>query len=72
MPLRTLADPAVRATVTFGTGWRGPAFVLRDLFVWGFTAGLLDRMLDLAGFARPWDESRVVPLPREVAGLPQS
>lgn len=72
VPLRTLADPAVRASVELSSGWRSPAFVLPDLFVWGFTAGLLDRLLDLAGFARPWDADRVVPLPREVAGLPRT
>jgi hypothetical protein len=27
--------------------------------VWGFTANLLDRLLDLAGFAVPWDDGSV-------------
>lgn len=68
VPLDTLADPAVRATVAGISGWRSPAFVLPDLFVWGFTAGLLDRLLELGGFARPWDHERVVDLPDAVAG----
>jgi hypothetical protein len=28
---------------------------VRGWFVWGFTAGLLDRLLELGGWARPWD-----------------
>jgi 8-oxo-dGTP pyrophosphatase MutT (NUDIX family) len=68
VPLATLADPATRATVVVG-GYRGPCFLLPELFVWGFTAGLLARLLDLGGFARPWDETREVPLPASVSGL---
>ena len=36
---------------------------MRGLVVWGFTAALLDRLFDLAGWARPWDATRVVDLP---------
>jgi hypothetical protein len=35
------------------------------MVVWGFTAGLLSGVLDLAGWSVPWDESRVVPLEDE-------
>jgi hypothetical protein len=31
--------------------------------VWGFTAGLLDAILEAAGLARPWDTTDVRPLP---------
>ena len=31
--------------------------------VWGFTAGLLDAILEAAGLARPWDTADVRPLP---------
>ncbi len=27
------------------------------MLVWGFTAGLLSRLLALSGFERPWDET---------------
>lgn len=69
VPLAVLADPANRATVLGPAGYRGPCFPLPELFVWGFTAGLLSRLLDLAGRTQPWDAGREVPLPRAVSGL---
>jgi hypothetical protein len=36
------------------------------MLVWGFTAGLLDRLLHLAGWERPWDVARVEPLPDHI------
>ena len=63
-PLEFLTDPAVRHTVTHPSGYRGPAFVLGDdLLLWGFTAGVVTKALELAGLERPWDESRLLPLP---------
>lgn len=63
-PLDYLTDPAVRHTVTHPSGFRGPAFVLGDdLLLWGFTAGVVTKALELAGLDRPWDESRILPLP---------
>lgn len=59
-----LTDPANRATATLPTGYRGPAFVLGELFVWGFTAHLVDHVMDIAGWSRPWNRSRVLPVPR--------
>jgi 8-oxo-dGTP pyrophosphatase MutT (NUDIX family) len=58
VPLAHLTDPALRVTVTHPTGWVGPAFEVAGLLVWGFTAGLLDRLLHLGGFERPWDPGR--------------
>jgi 8-oxo-dGTP pyrophosphatase MutT (NUDIX family) len=58
VPLAELTDPASRLRVTHPSGWTGPAFEVRDLLVWGFTAGLLDRLLALGGWERPWDTSR--------------
>lgn len=63
VPLEMLADPDLRYTVTSPTGYRGPAFMVDDLFVWGFTANVLDSVLRLGGFARDWDEQRTMPLP---------
>jgi 8-oxo-dGTP pyrophosphatase MutT (NUDIX family) len=62
VPLSELVDPAARIQVTHPTGWIGPAFEVRDLLVWGFTAGLLDRLLALGGWERPWDRTRMRPL----------
>lgn len=59
-----LVDPANRATATLGSGYRGPAFVLGEVFIWGFTAQVVDGVLDLAGWAVPWDRRRELAVPR--------
>ena len=55
VPLAELVDPANRCRVRHASGYLGPAFVVRDLVVWGFTGGVLDRVLQLGGWATPWD-----------------
>lgn len=63
-PLAFLTDPSVRHTVTHPSGYRGPAFQLGDdLLLWGFTAGVVTKALELAELDRSWDEAREVPLP---------
>jgi 8-oxo-dGTP pyrophosphatase MutT (NUDIX family) len=63
-PLDYLTDPAVRHTVTHPSGYRGPAFVLGDdLLLWGFTAGVVTKALELAELDRSWDRARELPLP---------
>ncbi|MDD7941725.1 CoA pyrophosphatase [Actinomycetospora lutea] len=59
VPIATLADPGTRFRVTGPSGYTGPAFAAGGLLVWGFTAGLVDWMLTLGGWARPWDGSDV-------------
>ena len=63
VPLAELLDPANRVSVSHPSGFIGPAFAVRGLLVWGFTAGLLSRLLALAGLERPWDSSITRPLP---------
>jgi 8-oxo-dGTP pyrophosphatase MutT (NUDIX family) len=63
VPIAALADPANRFRTRHPSGHIGAAFDVGDLFVWGFTAGVLDRLLDLAGWARPWDHADVRDLP---------
>lgn len=70
VPIAELADPANRFRVTHPSGWLGPGFEAGGLFVWGFTAGLLDQLLQLGGWARPWDEDRRRPLPERLIGRP--
>jgi 8-oxo-dGTP pyrophosphatase MutT (NUDIX family) len=57
-----LADPQTRVTVRGPAGYLGPAFRVRGLLIWGFTAVLVDRLLALAGWERPWDTARVIDL----------
>ncbi|MGK2309963.1 NUDIX hydrolase [Cutibacterium sp. V947] len=66
--LADLANPAARATTCHPSGYRGPAFVLPDLFIWGFTAHVLDTLLDRGGWSRPWDRERVVEIPESYLG----
>ncbi|WP_407703303.1 NUDIX hydrolase [Tessaracoccus antarcticus] len=58
-----LVDPAARVRSRHPGGYVGPAFLAGELFIWGFTAHLLDEALELAGWARPWDASVVVDVP---------
>jgi len=69
VPIAELADPASRLQVTHPSGWTGPAFEVRDLLVWGFTAGLLDRLLAVGGWERPWDTTRRRPLDEQTVRL---
>ena len=62
-PLAELTDPERRFTVTHPSGYIGPAFDIDGLMVWGFTAGLLAKVLELAGLERDWDKDRREPLP---------
>ncbi|HEY3507079.1 MAG TPA: CoA pyrophosphatase [Actinocatenispora sp.] len=66
LPIAALADPANRFRVRHRSGYVGPAFLVDDMLVWGFTGGIVATLLDLAGWARPWDESRVEPLPPDI------
>lgn len=59
LPLRDLADPANRLRARHPSGYTGPAFSVGGLLIWGFTAGLLDTVLRLGGWDRPWDPDRV-------------
>lgn len=60
VPLAELCDPARRCRVRYrsasgGATPAGPGFELGGMLVWGFTALVLDRMLELGGWARPWE-----------------
>jgi 8-oxo-dGTP pyrophosphatase MutT (NUDIX family) len=68
VPIADLADPANRFRVAHPSGWLGPGFGVDGLFIWGFTAGLLDRLLTLGGWAQPWDTDREMPLPPHLIG----
>jgi len=63
VPVSELTDPANRVRIRLSNGYLGPAFAVRGMLVWGFTAGVLSGLLDLGGWTRPWDESRMVDHP---------
>lgn len=58
-----LVNPANRVTWRLPMGYRGPAFVVGDLFIWGFTGHLIDGLLQVAGWGEPWDERRSTLVP---------
>jgi 8-oxo-dGTP pyrophosphatase MutT (NUDIX family) len=67
-PLSDLTDPARRFTVSHPSGFVGPAFDVDGLLVWGFTAGLLSKVIELAGLERSWDRTEQRPLPPHLVG----
>lgn len=62
VPVRAFINPANRLMVYRGTltrRWAGPAFLLNQMLVWGFTGQVISAVLDVAGWAQPWDSSDV-------------
>lgn len=58
-----LARPDQRAQVHHPSGYVGPAFEVRGWLIWGLTAHLVDGLLRLGGWERPWDRTRTVEIP---------
>ena len=55
-----LADPVARLMVRGPGGALSPAFRVRGLLIWGFTAALVNNLLTLGGWERPWDAATVI------------
>jgi len=58
VPLRAFTNPANRLMVyrgDLGRRWAGPAFLLNQMLVWGFTGQVISAVLDVAGWTKPWD-----------------
>jgi 8-oxo-dGTP pyrophosphatase MutT (NUDIX family) len=60
--LDELANPANRIMLRHRSGYRGPAFDVAGMRIWGFTGGILDRLLHHGGFEREWNQERTVEL----------
>jgi 8-oxo-dGTP pyrophosphatase MutT (NUDIX family) len=67
IPIAALADPGSRIMFRHPSGRTGPAFRVGSMLIWGFTALLVDRLLALAGWERPWDAAAVAELPEGAA-----
>ena len=63
VPVAELVDPANRVWVRHPSGWIGPAFRVRSMLVWGFTAGILSVLLELGGWAIPWEDAPQLDFP---------
>jgi hypothetical protein len=70
VPLRAFVNPENRLMV-YRTGggvrYAGPAFLLNEMLVWGFTGHVISAMLDVAGWAQPWDADNVRELDEAMA-----
>jgi 8-oxo-dGTP pyrophosphatase MutT (NUDIX family) len=70
VPLRAFINPANRLMVyrrTLSRRFAGPAFLLNEMLVWGFTGQVISAMLDVAGWAEPWDASDIRELDEAMA-----
>lgn len=70
VPIADLVNPANRFSVRSPRGgFVGPAFGVGGMVVWGFTAMLLNRLLEIGGWAVPWDADRIGELPPDELDL---
>ena len=70
VPVRAFINPENRLMVyrdARSRRWAMPAFRLNQMLVWGFTAQVISAMLDVAGWAQPWDTSEVLGLDEAMA-----
>lgn len=65
VPLDYLLDAANRVTVELpDRDYAAPGFLIGDgVVLWGFTAGILSRLFEYVGWARPWDRGRTIVVP---------
>ena len=70
LPISELVDPQNRIRVRHPSGWVSPAFQVRGMLVWGFTAGVISTLLDMGGWTRPWEPGPLVKLPEASAPVP--
>lgn len=62
VPLRAFVNPENRLMVyrrTLTRRFAGPAFLLNEMLVWGFTGQVISALLDCAGWALPWNTDDV-------------
>jgi len=58
VPVRAFINPDNRLMVCREQNTRrfaGPAFLLNQMLVWGFTGQVISALLDVAGWAKPWN-----------------
>ena len=70
VPVRAFINPANRLMVyrsSLHRRFAGPAFLLNEMLVWGFTGQVISAMLDVAGWAKPWDTRDVRELDEAMA-----
>ncbi len=63
VPVSSLVDPGNRSSWRHVSGRVGPGFEVGELYVWGFTAYVLDAVLTAGGWTVPWDQERFLEIP---------
>lgn len=75
VPLRDLIHPhnrfQVQRNIVAGRVYRGPAFAVENMLVWGFTGGILAAIIEAAGWEIPWDKTDSRNLADELAKVGQ-
>lgn len=72
VPVRAFVNPENRIMVYRSENTRrtaGPAFLLNEMLVWGFTGQVIAAMLDVAGWAVPWENDNLYELSDAMALL---
>jgi 8-oxo-dGTP pyrophosphatase MutT (NUDIX family) len=62
VPVRAFVNPENRLMVYRDANshrWAGPAFLLNEMLVWGFTGQVISAIIDVAGWAVPWNTDDV-------------
>ncbi|KUI33124.1 coenzyme A pyrophosphatase [Mycobacterium sp. IS-1742] len=70
VPVRAFVNPENRLMVYRDANsrrWAGPAFLLNEMLVWGFTGQVISAILDVAGWAVPWNTDDVRELDEAMA-----
>ncbi|MDO0974453.1 NUDIX hydrolase [Mycolicibacterium frederiksbergense] len=70
VPLRAFINPENRLMVyreANTSRFAGPAFLLNQMLVWGFTGQVISAILDVAGWAQPWDTDNLRELDEAMA-----
>ncbi|MCP9275671.1 NUDIX hydrolase [Mycolicibacterium arenosum] len=70
VPVRAFVNPENRLMVhrrQNSSRFAGPAFLLNQMLVWGFTGQVISALLDVAGWAKPWNTSNVRELDEAMA-----
>ena len=70
VPVRAFVNPGNRLMVyrlQTASRFAGPAFLLDEMLVWGFTGQVISAILDVAGWARDWNTDDVRDLDEAMA-----
>lgn len=70
VPVRAFINPQNRLMVyrrSLTSRFAGPAFLLNEMLVWGFTGQVISAMLDCAGWALPWNTEEIRELDEAMA-----